>query len=136
MLDGQKKNFDIRVFPLTSKEWGAHNPDSSHLIIFRDIHERKQVELNLKRREAIMEALNQTSQKFLRTSNWEAHIPEFLERIGQAAEVGRAYVFQNYEGKNGAIFTSQCYEWTDPEVGPQVDNTAYRQIPIQNMNVS
>jgi len=133
VLDGQKKFFDIRVFPLTSKSWGMNNPDASHLIIFRDIHERKQVELNLERREAIMAALNLTSQQFLRTSSWETYIPEFLERIGQAAEVGRAYVFQNYEGQNGTILTSQCYEWTGPGIDPQIDNTDYSQIPVQNI---
>lgn len=133
VLNGQKRFFDIRAFPLTSKSWGMNNPDASHLIIFRDIHERKQVELNLERREAIMAALNQTSQQFLRTSSWETYIPEFLERIGQAAEVGRAYVFQNYEDQNGTIFTSQCYEWTGSKIESQIDNAAYRQIPVQNI---
>ena len=136
VLNGQKKFFDVRAFPLASKEWGMNNVDASHLIVFRDIQERKQVELNLKRREAIMEALNRTSQQFLRTSTWETHIPAFLERIGQAAEAGRAYLFQNYDGQNGTVYTSQCYEWTAPGVEPQIDNAAYRQIPVQNIGPS
>jgi len=131
IITGQKKYFDIRVLPLfPEKEMGNKNV-ASHLILFRDIHERKKVELNLKRREAIMAALNLSSQQFLRTNAWEMHIPAFLERIGQAVEVGRAYVFQNYEGQNGQLYTSQCYEWTGTGVEPQIDNPAYHQIPLK-----
>jgi diguanylate cyclase (GGDEF)-like protein len=132
MLDGQKSYFDIRVSPLTAKNWGANNADASYLITFRNIHLRKKAELSLKRREAIMGALNQASQQFLRSAAWETNIPAFLEHIGQAAEVGRAYVFQNYEGQAGQVYTSQCYEWTAPGVAPQIDNPAFRQIPIQS----
>jgi len=135
-LDGKKRFFDIRVLPLLTKEDVENKNEASHLIIFRDIHDRKQVELNLKRREAIMAALNATSQQFLRTYAWESHISAFLERIGQATEVGRAYIFQNYEGKNGQLYTSQCYEWTGPGVDPQIDNVAYHQIPIQNIGLA
>jgi len=132
-LNGQKRFFDIRVSPLSAKGWGTNATNASHLIIFRDIHRRKQVELNLQRREAIMEALTLASQQFLRASAWEANIPVFLERIGQAAEVGRAYVFQNYEGPESRFFASQCYEWTAPGVEPQIDNPAYQHIPVQNI---
>jgi diguanylate cyclase (GGDEF)-like protein/PAS domain S-box-containing protein len=130
-VDGQKRFFDVRAMPLPAKGWSASGADASYLIIFRDIHQRKQVELDLRRREAIMEALTLASQQFLRTSAWETSIPLFLERIGLASEVGRAYVFQNYDGQDGQIFTSQCYEWTAPNVESQIDNLAYQHIPIQ-----
>jgi diguanylate cyclase (GGDEF)-like protein len=107
--------------------------DASHLITFRDIHQRKQVEMSLKRREAMMGALTLAAQQFLRSAAWETNIPVFLEHIGQAAEVGRAYVFQNFEGKDGQILTSLCYEWTAPGIAPQIDNPAFRQIPVRDI---
>ena len=134
MLNGQKRFFDIRVSPLSARQWGTDDADANHLIIFRDIHQRKQAELNLQRRESIMEALTLASQQFLRAAAWETNIPGFLEHIGRAAEVGRAYVFQNYEGQDSQIFTSQCYEWTAPGIEPQIDNPAFRNIPIQNIS--
>jgi diguanylate cyclase (GGDEF)-like protein len=132
-LNGQNRFFDIRISSLSNQERGLDTTDASHLITFRDIHQRKQVELNLERREAIMGALNLAAQQFLRSAAWETNIPVFLEHIGQAAEVGRAYVFQNYEGQEGRVFTSQCYEWTAPGVAPQIDNPAFRQIPVQDI---
>jgi diguanylate cyclase (GGDEF)-like protein/PAS domain S-box-containing protein len=132
-LNGQKRYFDIRVSSISAENWGTNGTDVSHLIIIRDIHDRKQVELNLKRREAMMEALNMASQQFLRSAAWETNIPVFLEHIGQSAEVSRAYVCQNYEGADSQVFTSQCYEWTAPGVAPQIDNPAFRQIPIQEI---
>jgi diguanylate cyclase (GGDEF)-like protein/PAS domain S-box-containing protein len=133
MLNGQRRFFDIRISSLSAGQWGTNNTDASHLIIFRDIHQRKQAELDLQRREAIMEALTRTSQQFLRAAAWETNIPGFLEHIGQAAEVGRAYVFQNYEGQDNQVFTSQCYEWTAPEIEAQIDNPTFRNVSIQNI---
>lgn len=132
-LNGQNKFFDVRISHLSESEWGANSTDTSYLLLFRDIHQRKQVELNLQRREAIMGALNLASQQFLQATAWEANIPAFLERIGQAAEFGRAYVFQNYNGPDGQIFTSQCYEWTAPDIEPQINNQAFQHIPVQNI---
>lgn len=133
-LNSQQRFFDIRVSPLSSGQWGTNNMDASHLIIFRDIDQRKQAELNLRRRESIMEALTQASQQFLRAAAWETNIPGFLEYVGQAAEVGRAYVFQNYEGQDSQVFTSQCYEWTASGIEPQIDNPVFRNVPVQDMS--
>lgn len=132
-LGNHKRFFDIRVSTLSEKEFGANSTEPVYLIAFRDIHERKQVELNLQRREAMMAALNRAAQQFLRSAAWETNIPSFLEHIGQATEVGRAYVFQNYEGQDGQVFTSQCYEWTAPGIAPQIDNPAFRHILVQDI---
>ncbi len=134
MLNGERRFFDIRVSLLSAGQWGVDNTDASHLVIFRDIHQRKQAELDLRRREAIMEALTQASQQFLRATAWETNIPAFLERIGQAAEVGRAFVFQNYEGQDGQVFTSQCYEWTASGIEPQINNPAFRNISVRDIS--
>ena len=133
VLNGQNRFFDIRISALSSEEWGTKNNDASHLIIFRDIHQRRLVELNLQHREAIMEALTLTSQQFLRASAWETNVPIFLGRIGHAVDVNRAYVFQNYDGQDGRVYTSLCYEWTSPSVEPQINNQTFQHIPIQNI---
>ena len=57
-LNDQNRFFDIRISDLSKVEQGIIHTDASHLITFRDIYQRKQVELSLKRREAIMGALN------------------------------------------------------------------------------
>lgn len=131
-LGDHKRFFDIRVSPLSEKELGANSTENFYLITFRDIHERKQAELNLQRREAIMASLNRAAQQFLRSAAWETNIPTFLENIGLAAQAGRAFVFQNYEGQDGRIYTSQCYEWAASEVASQIDNPAFQQIPVQD----
>jgi GAF domain-containing protein/PAS domain-containing protein len=130
-LNGQDRIFDIRLSNVLKSEGKPNSAGASYLLTFRDIHQRKQIELNLKRREAIMGALTRASQQFLRSAAWEAHIPAFLEDLGQAAEVGRAFVFQNYEERNEQEFTSLCYEWVAPGIAPQIDNPASHQIPVQ-----
>lgn len=132
-LNGQKRFYDIRILQLSTEEWGTHDTNASCLILIRDVHQRKQAELSLQRREAIMGAINQASQQFLRAAAWETKIPTFLEHIGRAADVGRTFVFQNYEEQDGQVFTSQCYEWTASGVEPQIDNPSFRHIPIQDI---
>lgn len=132
-LGNHTRFFDIRVSLLSEKELGANSTENVHLIFFRDIHERKQAELNLQRREAIMAALNRAAQQFLRSAAWETNIPAFLEHIGQAAQAGRAFVFQNYEGQDGQVFTSQRYEWAASGETSQIDNPVFQQIPVQDI---
>lgn len=132
-LNGQVRVFDIRVSDISRIKEGIINTDASHLVIFRDIDQRKQVEMSLRRREAMMGALNLAAQQFLRSSAWETNIPVFLERIARAAEVDRAFVFQNFEGQDGQVCTSLCYEWTAPGITPQIDNPAFRQIPVRSI---
>lgn len=132
-INGQNRFFDIRISKISKKNEGKDHTGEGLLITFRDIHQRKQIELNLQRREAMMAAINQAAQRFLRSAAWETNISAFLEHIGMATGVGRAYLFQNYERKDGKLFTSLCYEWTAPGIAPQIDNPAFRQIPVQKI---
>lgn len=132
-LNGQKRFFEIRVSNIWRSKWKLNSTETSHLITFRDVHERKQAELSLRRREAMMGALSLAAQRFLTSAAWETNIATFLEHLGQAAEVGRVFIFQNYDCEDGRLFTSLCYEWTAPGIAAQIENPAVRQIPVQSI---
>jgi len=52
-----------------------------------------------------------------------------LERLGLAAEVSRAYVFENRQGPDGQLLACQRYEWARPGVEPQIDNEDLAAFP-------
>lgn len=54
-----------------------------------------------------------------------------LAGIGAAAGVDRAYVFQISTGADGTEYASQRYEWTSPNVEPQLDNPDLQKIPLR-----
>lgn len=94
-----------------------------------DITRQKQAEEELRRRDAVLAAINFAAERFLRSSDWEVCIQEVLERLGQAADVSRVYIFENHMGKEGVLLTSQRYEWAAPGITPQIDNPELQSFP-------
>jgi len=96
-----------------------------------DITERARAEDALRRREAILEAISFAAGSFLRTADWENSVQDVLGRLGRATGVSRVYVFENHVGPDGALLTSQRYEWVAPGIAPQIDNPAMQDFPAR-----
>lgn len=132
LLDGQETFFDIRLTSI-KQESAKKTSTPGYLVNFRNIHQRKQIEVDLERREAMLGAINMAAQQFLKTASWEANIPAFLERLGQVAGVNRAYVFQNYHEQDGLLYTSQIYEWAAWDSRPRLNDPKFLHIPIKQI---
>ncbi len=76
----------------------------------------------LLRKDRILESVRFAAQKFLRTAQWEAAIDDVLNRIGQAANASRAYVWKNHMDDTGRLCTSQLVEWVDSDIPAQISN--------------
>jgi len=96
-----------------------------------DITERKRAEEALRRREAILETVSFAANWFLKTTSWTEIIQEILERLGQTTGVSRIYIFENHIGKDGALLTSQRYEWVAPSITSQIDNSELQNFPVR-----
>jgi PAS domain S-box-containing protein len=68
-----------------------------------------------------VEAVAFAAETFLRGARLERSIPLVLERLGEAAEASRAYVFECSE-VDGVRHWSQRHEWTAPGISRQIDN--------------
>lgn len=80
----------------------------------------ERLEAELLRRDAILEAVRHAAQRFLEShSSWRVHIHDVLARLGNAAAVSRVYIFENFRGADGALWTAQSHEWTAPGVAGQ-----------------
>ncbi len=88
----------------------------------RDITERKKKEMILRRRDTVLEAVGVVSEELLRTGATDEALESALKRLGEAAGVSRAYIFRNHLTDEGALFTSQLYEWCAPGVTAQIGN--------------
>ncbi|UCF71084.1 MAG: PAS domain S-box protein [candidate division WOR-3 bacterium] len=104
---------------------------SSLQIIARDITESTKHELMIKRRDAIFEAIAHAAEKFLRAVNWTDVIQDVLQRLGEAAEVSRTYIFQNRKGRHRSLLTSLMYEWTTQNTTPQLNNPLLKSVPYR-----
>lgn len=90
--------------------------------VTRDISKRKEAELKLRRREAILEAVSIAAEKFLQNESWAKDIQEILRRLGESAAVSRAYIFENQVNEAGEILASQRFEWAAPGIEPRINN--------------
>lgn len=79
--------------------------------------------------EQILEAVACGAIAFLRNGKGFEEIASlYLERLGIAAGMERAYIFQNYEHPEKGIVTSQRYEWTAPGIPSQMGNTKLQEL--------
>jgi PAS domain S-box-containing protein len=99
--------------------------------IARDVSERQAVEATLQRRDAVLEAVSFAGGRFLSGSDYRAGMGDVLDRLGQATGVCRVYVFENHQGADGELLTSQRFEWTAEGVLPQIDNAELQELPYR-----
>jgi PAS domain S-box-containing protein/putative nucleotidyltransferase with HDIG domain len=89
--------------------------------VLLNITEKKLSDEGLRRRDAIMEAMSAAAENFL-VASWRENIQSVLEHLGMAADVSRAYIFQNRLSHDDRIISDQIYEWAAPEIKAQIDN--------------
>ncbi|MEO0131960.1 MAG: PAS domain S-box protein [candidate division WOR-3 bacterium] len=87
--------------------------------IVEDITERKKTEEALKYRGQILEIAADCAQELLKHPNWRELMPMMLAKIGQAAGVSRAYLWEKVVTPNGRVLTDQAYEWVAKGITPQ-----------------
>lgn len=98
-------------------------------LLLRDVSLQRRAQESLLRRESILKAVSYAAERFLREGP-EA-IPNVLERLGQATNASRVYLWKNHEGPDGGLLASQRYEWAGPGIqsqqgNPDLQGIAYR----------
>ncbi|MDP9242820.1 MAG: PAS domain-containing protein, partial [Actinomycetota bacterium] len=82
-----------------------------------DITEQKLAEDAVRRRDAILQAVSFSAERFMRSLTWEACADEVLAALGAATEVSRVYIFENHEGPSGQPLMFELFEWCAPGIG-------------------
>lgn len=86
-----------------------------------DITERKQGEVELRRRDRLLQGVAQASHCLLTATQLDAVIPEVLAILGEAANTDRAYLYEHHpQSESGAVAMSMRYEWTRPGITPTI----------------
>lgn len=81
---------------------------------------RRQAEELLRIRERFLECLAEVSQRLLRVESVGCVLTDALQRLGEAAQVCRVYLFENHLGREEGLLCSQRYEWSAPGIGLQM----------------
>lgn len=87
----------------------------------------------LLRRDRILESIRFAAEQFMQSSNWEDVIGSVLARIGRAANVSRAYIFENHADSSCRLYMSMTYEWPVPEVSSRLSNPFLQHLSYDEM---
>ena len=87
-----------------------------------DITERKKSELELHRRDRLLQGVAQGSQHLLTNLDIKQSLPKILAILGQAAAADRAYLYENHhDSVSGEPSMSLQYEWTQTGIRSGID---------------
>ncbi|MCC7117178.1 MAG: GAF domain-containing protein [Anaerolineales bacterium] len=100
--------------------------------IMQDITERREVEANLRHREAVLSVIAFSAEEFLQNQNWRDAIASVLEQLGRVFNLSHAYLFENHLTPQGVFVNSLRYEWTAPGQTPDLDNPVYQNVPLDD----
>jgi len=99
--------------------------------LMHDVSPERQAQESLRRREAILRAVSFAAEELLKASSWEDAIQDVLEKLGQAAQVSRVYIFENRTAPDGTLLTGQRYEWVAAGITSQMDAAVCQELPWQ-----
>jgi PAS domain S-box-containing protein len=98
----------------------------------REQRQRRKVEEELERRDAILDAVRFAADQFLgEAAGWEESIKAVLRRLGEATQASRVYVFENHADGDGDLRATMRYEWSAPGISTQIDNPVLQGISYE-----
>ena len=80
-------------------------------------------------RDGIAEAIAFAAERLLASTDWHEAADDVLARLGQAADVSRAYVATNTHDGEGRLMSTWLAEWTRPGVLRVMDDPDFRSAP-------
>jgi hypothetical protein len=83
------------------------------------------------RRTALLSAVARIAEGFVRAEDWRDAVPDALAELGEAAGVGRVYVFENHFGSDDQLLHSLRFEWVADGVAGFLDDASMRDRPYK-----
>jgi two-component system cell cycle sensor histidine kinase/response regulator CckA len=96
---------------------------------------RESAEVDLRRRDAVLEAVSRGAEWLVAAPSWRDAAPRFLQELGEASGASRSYLFENSLRADGGLVASQRYEWADATIAPQLDNPVMQDMCYQEVGL-
>ncbi len=97
----------------------------------RNITVEKESEEQILHRDRVLQAVRYASEELLKAEQWEHCIQRILERVGQAIDVSRMYIFENRIGDDGRVYTSQRFEWVSEVTRQVLDDESMQDLDLE-----
>ncbi len=84
---------------------------------------------SLLHRDKILGSVRFAAQQFLSAQDWRTVAADVLAQVGEAAEISRAYIFENHAGADARLLRSQRFEYVAPSEARLTDSSKLQNIP-------
>ena len=102
----------------------------------RDVTSAKLEANELSRYRGMLESLGWAMECFLTAPTWQESAQEVITRLGEVLDVSRMYVFETRADERGRRLVFQRYEWTAPEIEPQIGNLDMQGTDFEGMGLA
>jgi PAS domain S-box-containing protein len=89
---------------------------------------RERAERDLRRRDAILDAVSKSAQRLLAEPNWSDAAGDLLEHLGVAAEASRAYIFEQRLRDDGMPVAVPRFEWVADGIAAEIDDPQLQEV--------
>lgn len=87
-------------------------------------------EANLYRNEQILQAVSESAEKLLNSGYNKQSVNYLMARLGQAAQVSRVYLFENFK-RNNQLYSKQTFEWVAEGISKQINNPDLQEVLME-----
>ena len=96
---------------------------------------RESAEGDLRRRDAVLEAVSHGAERLVAAPDWRDAAPAFLQELGEASGASRSYLFENGIREDGRPIASQRFEWADETVTAQLANPVMQDMCFEELGL-
>jgi PAS domain S-box-containing protein len=128
LKSGSKKYFEIANANLVGE-----NSSKLILSIFRDITNRKKSEIELKKKDKILEGIAEASKILISEDDFDIAVEKVLRILGESTEVDRVYIYENVTFNDNNCLIER-YEWANEETVLQLDVWQGEVIPYSRFD--
>ena len=120
------------------REWSAAETDALRAAagLIAAAVKRGRTERDLERRDEILQAMSESAERLLAEPDWRVAVDTLLERLGLAASVSRAYLFQCGARADGKRVASQLSEWAARGITPELGNPVLQDMCFEEVGLA
>ena len=93
-------------------------------------------ERDLRRRDAVLEAVSHGAECLLAAASWRDAAPHFLQELGEASGASRSYLFENGVREDGRLIASQRFEWAAATTAAQLANPVMQDMCFEEVGLA
>jgi PAS domain S-box-containing protein len=97
---------------------------------------RERAERDLRRRDAILEAVSHGAHQLVAAPDWRDAAQSFIEELGKASGASRCYLFENNVDPDGHTIARERFEWVAAGIRPQIDTPVLQALDFRALGLT